>query len=66
VSEGSWPLRWIGQQAVIVLPEHIDGSNAGQVREELLAAISRGAATLIVDMTATVSYGQAVANVSNA
>jgi anti-anti-sigma factor len=53
----------MGQQAVIVLPEHIDGSNAGQVREELLAAINRGAATLIVDMTATVSCGQAVANV---
>jgi anti-sigma B factor antagonist len=53
----------MGQQAVMTFPEHIDVSNAGQIREELLAVIDRGAATLIVDMTETVSSGRAVANV---
>jgi anti-sigma B factor antagonist len=37
------------------LPEHIDASNSGLVREQLLSLINRGAAVLIVDMTATVS-----------
>jgi anti-anti-sigma factor len=40
---------------VVTLPEHIGISNAGQVREELLSVINRGATTLIADMTATLS-----------
>jgi anti-sigma B factor antagonist len=44
---------------VVTLPEHIGISNAGQVREELLSVINRGATTLIADMTATVSCDQA-------
>ena len=46
------PVRWAGRQAVVTLPEHIDVSNAGQVREELLSVINRGDAALIADMTA--------------
>lgn len=38
-----------------MLPEHIDSSNAGQVREELLRIVNHGAAVLIADLTATVS-----------
>jgi anti-sigma B factor antagonist len=49
------PVRWTGRQAVIALPEHIDVSNAGQIREELLWVINRGAAVLIADMTGTLS-----------
>jgi anti-anti-sigma factor len=45
----------MGRQAVVALPEHIDVSNASQIREELLWLINRGAASLIVDMTATLS-----------
>jgi anti-anti-sigma regulatory factor len=37
----------------VTLPEHIDVSNADQIREELLSAINRGAAALIADLTAT-------------
>jgi anti-sigma B factor antagonist len=55
----TYPVRWSGQQAVMALPEHIDVSNAGQVREELLSAINRGAKSLIADMTATMSCDQA-------
>jgi anti-sigma B factor antagonist len=51
----SYPVRWAGWQAVVVLPEHIGQANAGQVSEELLSVINRGAAVLIVDMTATIS-----------
>ncbi|MGH3284039.1 MAG: STAS domain-containing protein [Streptosporangiaceae bacterium] len=58
----TYPLRWVGLQAVIALPEHIDVSNAGQIREELLSVINRGAVVLIADMTATVSCDQAGAD----
>ena len=51
----TYPVRWMGRQAVVALPEHIDVSNASQIREELLWVINRGAAALIADMTATLS-----------
>jgi PAS domain S-box-containing protein len=50
-----YPVRWTGRQAVIVLPEHINVSNAGPIREELLSVINRGAETLIADLTVTLS-----------
>ena len=52
----------MGPQAVVALPEHIDVSNAGQIREQLLLVINSGAATLIADMTATVSSDHAGAD----
>ena len=55
-------MRWLGRQAVVALPEHIDVSNAGQIREELLSVINRGAAAVIADMTATVSCDHAGAD----
>jgi anti-sigma B factor antagonist len=58
----SYPVRWMGRRAVVTLPEHIDVSNAGQIREELLWVINRGAAVLIVDMTATLSCDQSGAD----
>lgn len=60
--EDFFPVEWAGGQAVVTLPEHIGISNAGQVREELLSIINRGATTLIVDMTATVSCDHAGAD----
>jgi len=53
------PVEWTGQQAVVTLPEHIDVLTAGNVRELLLSVINRGAAVLIVDMTATQSCDHA-------
>ena len=55
-------MEWAGGQAVVALPEHIGASNAGQVREELLSVINRGATTLIADMTATISCDYAGAD----
>ena len=55
VPEDIYPVRWAGKQAVMTLPEDIGVSNAGQIREQLLSVINRGAAVLIADMTATVS-----------
>ena len=46
-------MEWVGRQAVVTLPGHIDPFNAGPIGEGLLAVISCGAAALIVDMTAT-------------
>jgi anti-sigma B factor antagonist len=51
--EGIGPVPWAGQQAVVALPVHMDASNAGQIREELLSVINGGATALIADMTAT-------------
>ena len=59
VPEDVYPVQWTGRQALIALPEHIDVSNAGPLREELLSVINRGAGALIVDMTATISCDQA-------
>jgi anti-sigma B factor antagonist len=59
VPENSCPVRWVGRQAVVTLPEHVDVSNAGQIREDLLSVINRGAKELIADMTATVSCDHA-------
>jgi anti-anti-sigma regulatory factor len=56
------PVQWMGPQAVVALPEHIDVSNAGQICEELLSVIDRGADVLIADMTATVSCDPAGAD----
>ena len=57
-----YPVRWTGRQALVALPEHVDVSNAGQIREELLAVINQGAEALIVDMTATLSCDHAGAD----
>ena len=62
VPEDAYPVRWTGRQALVALPEHIDVSNAGQIREELLSVINRGAEALIADMTATLSCDQAGAD----
>jgi anti-anti-sigma factor len=55
----AFPVEWTGQQAVVTLPEHIEVATAGQVRELLLSVINRGAAVLILDMTATQSCDHA-------
>jgi len=41
------PVRCAGRQAILTLPGHTDVPNTGQIREELLPVINRGAATLI-------------------
>jgi anti-anti-sigma factor len=61
-AEDVYPVEWAGGQVVVTFPEHIGISNAGQVREELLSVINRGATTLIADMTATVSCDHAGAD----
>ena len=50
-----YPVLWAGQRAVVVLPDHMDVSNAAEVRSELLAVINRGATVMIADMSATAS-----------
>ena len=61
-TEDSYPVRWTGRQALVALPEHIDASNAGQIREELLSVINQGAEALVVDMTGTISCDRAGAD----
>jgi anti-sigma B factor antagonist len=52
-------VMWAGRRVVVTLPDHIDVSNAGRVREELLSVLSRGAGELIADMSATASCDHA-------
>jgi hypothetical protein len=47
------PVQRASQQAVVAIPVHMDASNAGQIREELLSVNNGGATALIADMTAT-------------
>ncbi len=54
-----FPVTWAGRQAIVTLPELVDISNAGQLRDRLLSVISRGAGVLIADMTGTVSIDHA-------
>jgi anti-anti-sigma factor len=54
MAEGMEPVAWADQRAVVAFPEHVDVSNAAQIREQLLAALDRGAAVVIADMSATV------------
>ena len=51
---GEEPVAWTGRQAVVAFPEHVDMSNAAQIREELLEVFDRGATVVIADMSATV------------
>jgi anti-anti-sigma factor len=47
------------RRAVVTFPDHVDASNAAQIREQLLAAFSRGTAVVIADMSATASCDHA-------
>jgi len=53
VSQERYPVLWIGQVAVVTLPEEIDVTNADLVREELLSVMNQGAALLVADMSKT-------------
>ncbi len=53
--DGACPVQRAGRPAVVTLPQHIDSSNAGQIREQLLWVINCGAVVLVADMTGTIS-----------
>lgn len=48
-----YPVLWIGQVAVVTLPEEIDVTNAETVQVELLAALDQSPTLLIADMSKT-------------
>ena len=48
-----YPVLWIGQVAVVALPVEIDVTNAGAVREDLLAVLNHGAVLLVADLSRT-------------
>ena len=50
-----FPVTWSDRQAVVTLPEHVDATNTGPLRDELLGLVNRGPEVLIADMTGTVS-----------
>ena len=59
--DGGYPVEWVGRQAVVRLPDNIDLFTVSALGEQLLALAGRGAAALIVDMTATASWDPAAA-----
>ena len=46
------PVRWLGQHAVVTMPDEIDITNAPRVHDELLAAVG-SAAGVIADLSRT-------------
>ena len=51
--DGEDLVAWAVLRAVVAFPDHVDMSNAAQIREQLLAVFDRGAAVVIADMSAT-------------
>ena len=50
ITSAAWSDRW----ALVTFPERVGAPDAARIGEQLLAALSSGAATLIADMSATV------------
>jgi anti-anti-sigma factor len=59
MAKGREPAAWAGRRAVVAFPEHVDASNAAQIREQLLAVFDNGAAVVIADMSATATCDHA-------
>jgi len=53
VSEDLFLVSWYGRTAVVRFPAEIDLTIADNAREALLSVLNKGAAGLVVDMTAT-------------
>jgi anti-sigma B factor antagonist len=53
VSQERFPVLWIGQVAVITLPDEIDVNNAALVQEDLLSVLDHGATLLVADLSKT-------------
>jgi len=56
VPKDTYPVQWVGQQALVALPEYIDVSNAGRIRGELLAVLNRGAEAGLVPAIKQIDY----------
>jgi anti-sigma B factor antagonist len=46
-------VQWIGPHAVVAMPAEIDAVNAEKTRQDLLSAVSLGAAVVVIDMSET-------------
>jgi anti-sigma B factor antagonist len=53
MSAGGYEVQRAGQHAVITMPAEIDAATADEARRALLAAVSSGAAILVIDMSRT-------------
>ena len=53
MSAGGYEVQRAGQHAVITMPAEIDAATADEARRALLAAVSSGAAILVIDMSGT-------------
>jgi anti-sigma B factor antagonist len=53
MSAGDYQVQRTGRHAVITMPAEIDAATADEARRALLAAVSSGAAILVIDMSRT-------------
>jgi anti-sigma B factor antagonist len=53
MSGSDYEVQRAGQHAVITMPAEIDAATADEARRALLAAVSSGAAILVIDMSRT-------------
>jgi anti-anti-sigma factor len=51
--------EWRARRVIVGFPSDVNAGNVGELREQLLTVINRGAAVLIVDMSGTVSCDHA-------
>lgn len=59
MADGIMSAAWSDRRAVVTFPERVGVPDAARIGEQLLAALSSGAVTLIADMSATVWCDQA-------
>jgi anti-anti-sigma regulatory factor len=52
-------VRWLDHHALVELPERVDQSNAGQVRDDLLTVIDHHVLVVLADMTGTTTCDHA-------
>ena len=53
MTDGVVSAGWTGQFEVVAFPEHVDAARAASAGDQLRAALGRGAAVVIADMSAT-------------
>jgi anti-anti-sigma factor len=53
MADGIVPADWNGRFAVVAFPEHVDAATAADTGAQLRAALGKGAAVVIADMSAT-------------
>jgi anti-anti-sigma factor len=53
MTDGIVPAEWTGRFALVAFPEHVNAASAASIGDQLRAALGKGAAVVIADLSAT-------------